>query len=137
MLTRVTVLPQTPPPKPKPGQPSPQPQPQEKLVTEQVPVSSTSTVPSSGLYLQKTVKLIDVLVEKKKDPQTPQDWAVGYHPNIRTNLSVDLVHTLLHASVVCCIKFSDDGKFVATGCNKTAQIYEVETGKKVKYVCFC
>lgn len=36
--------------------------------------------------------------------------------------------------VVCCVKFSNDGQFLATGCNRTAQIYNVKTGGKVWYV---
>ena len=34
-------------------------------------------------------------------------------------------------SVVCCVKFSNDGKYLATGCNRTAQIYDVKDGRKV------
>jgi len=33
-------------------------------------------------------------------------------------------------SVVCCVRFSADGKFLATGCNRTAQIYDTKTGQK-------
>jgi len=33
-------------------------------------------------------------------------------------------------SVVCCVRFSADGKFLATGCNRTAQIYDTKTGLK-------
>ena len=39
-------------------------------------------------------------------------------------------------SVVCCVNFSANGKYVATGCNRTVQIYEVQTGAKVWYVFF-
>jgi glucose repression regulatory protein TUP1 len=46
-------------------------------------------------------------------------------------LDVDLVHTLEHHSVVCCVRFSQDGKYVATGCNRSAQIFDVQTGMKV------
>jgi hypothetical protein len=34
-------------------------------------------------------------------------------------------------SVVCCVKFSGDGKYLATGCNRIAQIYDVQTGQKI------
>lgn len=33
-------------------------------------------------------------------------------------------------SVVCCVRFSADGKYLATGCNQTAQIYDTKTGAK-------
>lgn len=46
-------------------------------------------------------------------------------------LDVDLVHTLQHESVVCCVRFSHDGKYVATGCNRSAQIFDVVTGQKI------
>lgn len=34
------------------------------------------------------------------------------------------------SSVVCCVRFSIDGKYLATGCNRTAQIYDTKTGRK-------
>lgn len=36
-------------------------------------------------------------------------------------------------SVVCCVRFSADGKYLATGCNRTAQIFDVKTGEKTWY----
>ncbi|KAK4215389.1 transcriptional repressor tup1 [Rhypophila decipiens] len=59
------------------------------------------------------------------------DWWVIFNQNVPRVLDVDLVHTLQHESVVCCVRFSSDGKYVATGCNRSAQIYDVETGEKV------
>jgi glucose repression regulatory protein TUP1 len=59
------------------------------------------------------------------------DWIVGYNPGVQTNLNIDLLHNLNHSSVVCCVKFSADGKYLATGCNKSAQIYDIESGRKV------
>ena len=41
------------------------------------------------------------------------------------------MHNLEHDSVVCCVKFSNDGKYLATGCNKRAFIYSTETGEVV------
>ncbi|KAM5532684.1 hypothetical protein V8D89_013653 [Ganoderma adspersum] len=53
----------------------------------------------------------------------------GQSPRQR-NLDVHLMHTLLHESVVCCVRFSADGKYLATGSNRTAQIYDTKTGQK-------
>ncbi|KAI9808521.1 MAG: transcriptional regulatory protein rco1 [Sarcosagium campestre] len=59
------------------------------------------------------------------------DWFAVFNPRVPRVLDVDLVHTLVHDSVVCCVRFSHDGKYVATGCNRAAQIFEVVTGNKV------
>jgi hypothetical protein len=52
-----------------------------------------------------------------------KDWLVGYNPGVQSSLKIDLMHNLNHSSVVCCVKFSADGKYLATGGNKGAQMY--------------
>lgn len=59
------------------------------------------------------------------------DWFAIFNPQVPRVLDVDLLHTLPHESVVCCVRFSHDGKYVATGCNRSAQIFDVMTGQKV------
>ncbi|CAD6580986.1 MAG: proteinral transcription repressor, partial [Tremellales sp. Tagirdzhanova-0007] len=59
------------------------------------------------------------------------DWFAVWSSQSKKQLDVTLVHTLSHETVVCCVKFSNDGKFLATGCNRTAQIYDVKDGRKV------
>ncbi|KAF8887066.1 hypothetical protein CPB85DRAFT_296688 [Mucidula mucida] len=46
------------------------------------------------------------------------DWFVIFNPKVKRVLDVNLVHTLLHESVVCCVRFSADGKYVVTGCHR-------------------
>ncbi|KAJ2809052.1 general transcription repressor [Coemansia guatemalensis] len=58
------------------------------------------------------------------------DWFVIFNPKIPRLLNIEHVHTLDHTSVVCCVKFSNDGKYLATGCNRTTQIWSVATGNK-------
>jgi len=60
-----------------------------------------------------------------------EDWWAIFNQTVPRVLDVDLVHTLQHESVVCCVRFSLDGKYVATGCNRSAQIYDVATGEKI------
>lgn len=62
------------------------------------------------------------------------DWFALFNPKVPRLLDVDLVHTLEHNSVVCCVRFSQDGKYVATGCNRSAQIFDVKTGSKVSHL---
>ena len=57
-----------------------------------------------------------------------EDWWAIFNPAVGRQLDVKLVHSLQHSSVVCCVRFSQDGLYVATGCNRAAQIFEVETG---------
>lgn len=60
-----------------------------------------------------------------------EDWHAVFNPRVLRRLDVDLVHSLPHQSVVCCVRFSHDGRFVATGCNRSAQIFDVNSGKQV------
>lgn len=41
------------------------------------------------------------------------------------------MQSLDHNSVVCCVRFSADGKYIATGCNRSAQIFDVQTGQLI------
>jgi glucose repression regulatory protein TUP1 len=59
------------------------------------------------------------------------NWFAIFNPKVPRNLNVDLVHTLDHDSVVCCVRFSHDGNLLATGCNRTAQIYDVSSARKL------
>lgn len=59
-----------------------------------------------------------------------EDWFAVFNPKVERVLDVTLIHTLTHESVVCCVRFSADGKYLATGCNRTAQIYDTKTGVK-------
>ncbi|KAK3617341.1 general transcription repressor [Elasticomyces elasticus] len=60
-----------------------------------------------------------------------EDWHAVFNPRVHRRLDVELVFNLAHQSVVCCVRFSQDGRFVATGCNRSAQIFDVTTGKQV------
>jgi glucose repression regulatory protein TUP1 len=60
-----------------------------------------------------------------------EDWHAVFNPRVMRRLDVELVHNLVHQSVVCCVRFSADGNYVATGCNRSAQIFDVKTGQQV------
>ncbi|KAG2213371.1 hypothetical protein INT47_009044 [Mucor saturninus] len=63
-----------------------------------------------------------------------QDWFALFNPKVPRYLKVDLVYTLDHDSVVCCVKFSMDGRFLAAGCNQATYIYDTMTSTRVAQV---
>jgi len=60
-----------------------------------------------------------------------EDWFAIFNKNVPRQLDVSLLHTFEHPSVVTCVRFSADGKYIATGCKKWAQIFDVKTGARV------
>ncbi|KAL8873924.1 MAG: hypothetical protein Q9174_000671 [Haloplaca sp. 1 TL-2023] len=82
-------------------------------------------------------QIINNLADLEVDSMRPEqkregsEWFAIFNPRIPRVLDVDLVHTLSHDSVVCCVRFSHDGRYVATGCNRSAQIFEVGSGTQV------
>ncbi len=47
---------------------------------------------------------------------------------------LELMRCIDHESVVCCVRFNAKGTQLATGCKKTVQVFDVESGKRVFYV---
>lgn len=89
------------------------------------PVSSAPEPPRQNF---NDLDIHSVPREMKKEGS---DWFAIFNPNVPRTLDVNLVHTLEHDSVVCCARFSADGKYLATGCNRAAIIFDVKTGQKV------
>lgn len=87
--------------------------------------------PKSQMGMSGSGTLADV------DPETVpanmkvegRDWFALFNPKTSRYLKVDLVHNLDHSSVVCCVKFSADGRWMAAGCNRATYIYDVATGE--------
>lgn len=51
--------------------------------------------------------------------------------NSLVNVKVGLQSSFTHDSVVCCVRYSWDGDYLATGSNKSAQIFDAATGRTV------
>jgi WD domain, G-beta repeat len=62
--------------------------------------------------------------------QLGDDWFAVFNKHVPRQLGVTLLHTFEHNSMVCSVRFSTDGRYLATGCNWTAQIFDVKTGQK-------
>lgn len=81
-------------------------------------------------------QLVDLQIESLPPhlKREADDWYAVYNPRVPRVLDVELVHNLAHPSVVCCVRFSRDGRYVATGCNRSAQIFDVGTGQQVSHL---
>lgn len=87
-----------------------------------------------ALHIKEIPPFLSDLDVSKANPDFKKqklDYYVLYNPAFSRDLDVELIHSLDHSSVVCCVRFSKDGKFIATGCNKTTQVFNVETGELV------
>merc|ERR1712137_1145477 len=62
---------------------------------------------------------------------TKPSYRRDFNKSVQNNLQIHLAKELPHSSVVCCVQFSKDGKYLATGCNRKAQIFSVEDGTSV------
>ncbi|KAJ7599070.1 WD40-repeat-containing domain protein [Mycena floridula] len=96
------------------------------MAIETAQASSSALVPVPGGF-PDDLDPHNVPPELKREGS---DWFAIFNPKVKRVLDVQLIHTLMHESVVCCVRFSHDGKYLATGCNRTAQIYDVKTGVK-------
>ncbi|KAI0515129.1 hypothetical protein F5B22DRAFT_608481 [Xylaria bambusicola] len=56
-----------------------------------------------------------------------EDRPATFDPNNRVS-DVDLIHNLPCESVVWFVRFSHDGKYLATGCHHSAHVYDVSSG---------
>ena len=60
------------------------------------------------------------------------DFPVNYNSKIQKVLEVDLAYTLVHDKAVYCVRFSADGKYLATGGeNGRVYVYDTNTGKEI------
>ncbi|KAF2819128.1 WD40 repeat-like protein [Ophiobolus disseminans] len=117
---------------PYPGSPQvPRPTPPPHL-QQQGPL----VAPQGHISLAQSNVLADLDIEQLPEnlKKEGSDWFAVFNPRTRRVLDVDLIHNLPHQSVVCCVRFSLDGRYVATGCNRSAQIFDVETGNPVAHL---
>lgn len=87
-----------------------------------------------ALHVKPTPPFLADLEVSKANPdfkKQKMDYYVLYNPALERDMDVEMVHSMDHSLVVCCVRFSKDGQFIATGCNKTTQVFNVETGELV------
>ncbi|GAA6027149.1 hypothetical protein JCM8097_002432 [Rhodosporidiobolus ruineniae] len=119
-----------------PAGPAPQPSPAPPAAPQPPAPASATPAAAPAAPQVKDEKPVEVT---SFDPETApkdlkkegSDWMTMFNPNVKRVLDVGLVHTLVHDSVVCCVRFSPDGKILATGCNRNTTLYDTKTGAKI------
>ncbi|KNG84167.1 hypothetical protein ANOM_008595 [Aspergillus nomiae NRRL 13137] len=94
------------------------------------PVPYLSYPPGLGVNFDDVMSNWDELPPERK--KAGDRWSAVINPDIDNNWEIDLLHSLTHDSIVNCVQFSRDGKYVAVGCaDGTVRIVEVSTGAQV------
>lgn len=58
-------------------------------------------------------------------------WYAIVNQNLQCQVHVSLSSTIEHLGKIRCIKFSPDSEYVATGGDRSAQVYHLKSGKKI------
>lgn len=114
-------------PRASPQMPRPTPPGHDLAMSRQHQLPGHSQIPHVGNTLAELD--VDTLPDSLK--RVGSDWFAVFNPAVPRLLDVRLEHNLVHESVVCCVRFSADGKYVATGCNRSAQIFDAHDGRKI------
>ena len=62
--------------------------------------------------------------EKMARTNPEKDWSFTAVDSTK----VDLLQAFKHTSIVCCVNFSGNGRYVAAGCNRVAYLYDTASG---------
>jgi len=102
--------------------------------------------PPSALQSEKIMKTAEELLTTGKSikangtvSESTHDWQFSYLNAEKDKTqgerpALELMHCIDHESVVCCVRFNAKGTHLATGCKKTVQVFDVESGKRVFHV---
>ncbi|KAI6168460.1 WD40-repeat-containing domain protein [Pisolithus thermaeus] len=60
-------------------------------------------------------------------------WLAVFNPDAPRQMDVQLHRQYVHGGVVCCIKFSSDGRWLAVGTNNAVILYDITQDEKVTF----
>ncbi|KAI8386923.1 WD40-repeat-containing domain protein [Blakeslea trispora] len=129
-----TSLPPPPPPPTLPTTGSPRVTMPQQITHRTKPISQIPPPPPpSQTTPSQNMPLNDIDPETVPDNMKVEgsDWFALFNPNVPRSLDVRLLHTFDHDSVVCCVKFSLDGRLFAAGCKQATYIYDSATSTRI------
>lgn len=95
------------------------------------PSGQPGSITPSGRSRHPVMTTMD---EQPRGMPTLDDWEVRSGraaDGSKVNMNLYLQNSLHHDSVVCCVRYSRDGRYLATGSNKVADIYDPSTGQRI------
>jgi hypothetical protein len=102
--------------------------------TKRVTFEPTSVPPPA---MQRQTTDVDNIPNSPDAKPDEADWSVVHNHKVRQTLNVQLAHTFKMKSVVHCIKFSREGKYLAVGLeNGETYIYDIKT-LSYRFIPFC
>ncbi|KAK2007912.1 WD40 repeat-like protein [Colletotrichum eremochloae] len=96
-----------------------------------VELGQTAAVAPTDSDNEAFVNMFDPDLARPEDKQYGDDWFAISNPSLSPKFDISLVYTMALSSVVLCVRFSFDGKYIAMGCHNAAYIYDVETGEQL------
>lgn len=66
--------------------------------------------------------------------KTVEDWGAIFNTRAKPAVDIHLQHILQHDSIVCSVGIDRHGRRLATGCNRTARIFNLQTGENLCYL---
>ncbi|KAI9486748.1 MAG: WD40-repeat-containing domain protein [Benjaminiella poitrasii] len=97
------------------------------------PAATVAVASTTANSTPLTVSLNDIDPSSVPDNMKIEgnDWFALFNPKVPKVLKINSIYSLEHNSVVCCVKFSMDGRYLAAGCNRYTYIYDVSSGQKI------
>lgn len=78
-------------------------------------------------------QITTALAESSELAKQQKAFSVLVNEKLPSALDVNLICSLDHQSVVCCVDISADDNLIATGCNQSAQVFNIRTGEKKRH----
>jgi WD40 repeat protein len=110
-------------------------------ITPRQSVSGTTSQPSDIAITHRQVISLPSTLKPSTSTVNPGSgteecgWSISFNNQVGKELNVEMINTLSHEKSIFCVKFSQDGKYLAAGCyDGKAYIYDVsETGTLTWY----